>query len=142
MADTIKVCLEQHLIEKARATIAIVPSSDWLDAADKHISSAALIINSDPVGSLSLSWLAMHNIAKAAAASIGYELIDETHGKVADFLGCVFASELEDREVGLIQSVRGGRNATIYGNPTMVQTPLIGSAANLAVKLRKLAAEF
>lgn len=139
MADTVKACLEQHLVEKARAARTIVPMADWLDAADKHIASAQSIINSDPVGSLSLSWLAMHNIAKAAAASIGYELVDESHGKVADFLGCVFAADLEPREVGLIQSVRGGRNATIYGNPKLVQTPLIGAAANLAVKLRHLA---
>ena len=68
-----------------------------------------------------------------------YELIDETRGKVADFLGCTFASELEDGEVRLIQAVRGGRNATIYGNPTMVRVPLVGAASNLAVKLRGLA---
>ena len=63
--------MERHLIEKARATGAIVPAAEWLEAADRHLASARSIINDDPVGSLALSWLAMHNIAKAAAASIG-----------------------------------------------------------------------
>lgn len=139
MKTIIKTCLEQHLVEKARAQAVIVPSSAWLDSADKHIASAKAIINSDPVGSLTLSWLAMHNLAKAAAASIGFELSDETHGKVADFLACIFGANLTDEEAGLIQTVRGGRNATIYGNPAMPQGQLIGRAVNLAIKLRSLA---
>jgi hypothetical protein len=140
MKETIKKCLEQHLVDKAKTRGSIVPAEVWLDSTDKHIASAKTIINSDPVGSLVLSWLAMHNIAKAAAASIGAELVEETHGKVADFLACIFSADLTDEEAGLIQTIRGGRNAMIYGNPAMPQSALIGRAANLATKLRSLAA--
>lgn len=140
MTRAIQGCLEQHLVDKAKTGVqGVVPTTAWLGSADKHIESATTIINSDPVGSLALSWMAMHNIAKAAAASIGFELVDETHGKIADFLACVFRDDLSDAEAGLIQTIRGGRNATIYGNPAMPQTPLIGHAANLASKLRGLA---
>jgi hypothetical protein len=139
MKATIRKCLEQHLVEKAKTGRSIVPAPVWLESADKHIASAKTIINSDPVGSLVLSWLAMHNIAKAAAASVGFELVDETHGKVADFLACIFRTDLTDEEAGLIQTIRGGRNAMIYGNPAMPQSALIGRAGNLASKLRSLA---
>jgi len=64
MRATVRQCLDQHLIDKAKAGVQRVPAAVWLESSDRHLGSASSIVNSDPVGSLVMSWLAMHNIAK------------------------------------------------------------------------------
>ena len=88
MKKNIKACLEQHLVDKIKNPN-VVPASAWLASAEQHHKSAQLIINHDAAGALQMAWSAMHDIAKAAAASAGLRLEAETHGKIADFLACV-----------------------------------------------------
>lgn len=138
MKKSIKACLEEHLVDKLKKPN-VVPASAWLESAEQHHKSAQLIINHDPAGALQMAWSAMHDIAKAAAASAGLRLEAETHGKIADFLACAFAEELEDKEIGLIRSVQGGRNKSSYDDPRVGNTPIIGRAVNLAAKMIKIA---
>jgi hypothetical protein len=76
----------------------------------------------------------MHKTAKGLVALAGCRLADETHGKVADFLTCVF-DELSDLDRGLIRTVQGGRNLMMYDNPKQVHPLLTGQAYNLATRL-------
>lgn len=140
MKESIKACLEQHLVDKLKQPNA-VPASDWLASAEKHLKSAQLIINHDPAGALQMAWSAMHDIAKAAAASVGLRLEAETHGKIADFLACAFAGDFEDKDLGLIRRVQGGRNQSSYDDPKVANSPLIGGAVNLAAKMIKIATD-
>lgn len=133
MKANIKPCIEQHLVEKAKGGNT-VPADDWFDTADAHLTSVAAIINSDPNGAIILTWDAMHKTGKGLAATGGYRLQEETHGKVVDFLICVF-SALTDQEKGIIRSIQMGRNAAAYDNPTLVSKGLAGAAFNLARQL-------
>lgn len=139
MNESIKACLEKHLVDKVKAPN-VVPATAWLASAEKHSESAKLIINLDPAGALQMAWSAMHDIAKAAAAAAGLRLEAETHGKVADFLVCAFADELEDMDLGLVRRVQGGRNQSSYDDPRVDRNPLVGAAVNLAAKMISIAA--
>ena len=86
-----------------------------------------------------MAWSAMHDIAKGAAAASGLRLDGETHGKIADFLACTYADELDDRERGLIRTVHGHRNKSSYDDPRVSQGPMIGAAVNLAGKMIQIA---
>lgn len=138
MKKIIKPCLEQHLVDKLKAPN-VVPASAWLASAEQHHTSAQLIINHDPAGALQMAWSAMHDIAKGAAAATGLRLEAETHGKVADFLICAYADELEDKDLGLIRRVQGGRNQSSYDDPRVGNNPMIGAAVNLAATMIKIA---
>lgn len=134
----IKACLEQHLVDKLKKPN-VVPASAWLASAEQHHRSAVLIINHDAAGALQMAWSAMHDIAKAAAASAGLRLEAETHGKIADFLACAFADDLEDTDLGLIRRVQGGRNQSSYDDPRVGNSPIVGAAVNLAAKMIEIA---
>src|SRR5688500_5388060 len=100
MRRTAPPCLAQHLADKLKSPN-VVPAAEWFNSAERHQKSAQVIINDDPAGALQLAWSAMHDLAKGAAAASGLRLDGETHGKVADFLACAYAGELEDKELGL-----------------------------------------
>ncbi|MFA5565495.1 MAG: hypothetical protein WC184_07565 [Acidimicrobiia bacterium] len=134
MKDQTASCLQQHLLDKLKAPN-VVPASAWVASAHRHHQSAALIINHDPAGALQMIWSAMHDLAKACSASLGQRLEGETHGKVADFLTCIFADLLSDKELGLIRLLHSRRNASSYDDPRVAQGPLIGSAVNLGAKM-------
>lgn len=119
MTFPIRKCLELHLVDKAKNGNQ-VPAADWYDVADQHLKSAQATINSDPNGALILCWAALHKTAKGLAAVSGCRLHDETHGKVADFLICVFEADLTDRERGLIRTIQAGRNLASYDSPKLV----------------------
>ncbi len=139
MSDNpIRVCLDKHLIEKAHPGVQ-VPAEAWLTAAGTHITSARALLGSDPVGSITLSWLSCHNIAKATVAHAGFRLKDETHGKIADFLGCVYGPVLTPEQRGAIQQIRDARNAMTYGDPRHPQNRLVGLAVTVAERLHDLA---
>jgi len=138
MRQTAQTCLDQHLADKVK-TPNVVPAADWFESAERHQRSATSIINDDPAGALQMAWSAMHDIAKGAAAALGFRLDGETHGKVADFLACAFADELEDKELGLIRTVSGRRNSSSYDDPRVRQSPMIGIAVNLAAKMTGIA---
>ncbi len=140
MKDRVRACLEEFLIDKMKAPN-VVPAAVWLASAEQHHKSAQLIINHDPAGALQMAWSAMHDIAKAAAAAVGFRLEKETHGAVVGFLACAFADALEDKDLGLIRSVQGGRNRTSYDDPRVPNTPIIGGAVNLAGRMIKIATE-
>lgn len=138
MKENVKACLEQHLVDKLKKPN-VIPAADWLASAAKHLKSAQVIINDDPAGALQMAWSTMHDIAKAAAASAGFRLEAETHGKIVDFLACALADDLEDKELGLIRSVQGGRNKSSYDDPRVGNSPIVGAAVNLAAKMIKIA---
>lgn len=135
---SIEACLEEHLVDKLKRPN-VVPASAWLASAEKHLKSAQVIINDDPAGALQMAWSAMHDIAKAAAAWAGFRLEAETHSKTVDFLACVFSDDLEDKELGLIRTVQGGRNKSSYDDPRVGNSPIVGGAVNLAVKMINIA---
>jgi hypothetical protein len=138
MRQTARPCLDQHLADKLKRPN-VVPAADWFKSAERHFASAQLIINGDPAGALQMAWSAMHDIAKGAAAASGLRLDDETHGKVADFLACAYADELEDRELGLIRTLHGRRNKSSYDDPRVGQSPMIGAAVNLTARMIQIA---
>ncbi len=128
MKANIKPCIERHLVEKAKGGNTVQPG-DWFDTADAHLVSVAAIINNDPNGAIILTWAAMLKTGKGLAATGGYRLQDETHGKIVDFR--VF-DWLTDQEKGIIRSIQMGRNAAAYDNPKLVNKGLAGAAFNLA----------
>jgi len=138
MRQTAQTCLNQHLADKLK-TPNVVAATDWFASAERHQRSATSIINDDPAGALQMAWSAMHDIAKGAAAALGFRLDGETHGKVADFLACAYANELEDEELGVIRTVSGRRNSSSYDDPRVSQGPMIGIAVNLAAKMTGIA---
>lgn len=133
MKKNIKPCLEQHLPEKAKPGTA-VPSGAWFDAADAHLRSAQAVIETDPSGAFMLAWSAMHKTAKGVAADGGVRLEGETHGKVVDFLCCVFTA-LSDREKGLVRHASTGRNSLSYDDPRMSDRRLADEVLALADRL-------
>lgn len=140
MKKALKPCIERHLADKVKAPN-VVPATDWFDSALRHQKSATLIINDDPAGALQLAWSAMHDLAKGAAAAAGLRLDAETHGKVTDFLACVYQDQLEEKELGLIRAVQGGRNRSSYDDPKAGRGPIVGAAVNLSGKMTRLAIE-
>ena len=132
MKANIRVCVERHLVEKARGGN-VVPPGDWFDAAETHLVSVAKILNDDPTGATNLVWSAMHKIAKGLVTIEGMRLQDETHGKIVDFLLCVF-DDLTDKERGIVRAIQQGRNAGAYDNPTL-SNPALAAAFNLARKM-------
>jgi hypothetical protein len=135
---TITDCLNEHLVDKLK-TPNVVPPEAWFESAAKHHASSALIVNDDPAGAVQLAWSAMHDIAKGAAASAGYRLEGETHVKVAAFLACWFADDLEATALGLIRMVQGGRNLSSYDDPRVRNNRLTGDAVNLAGAMLRIA---
>ncbi len=102
MKPNIKPCLEEHFPGKAKPGSSI-HGDVWFDAASAHLSSARMIFDSDPSAAFLLGRTAMHKTAKGVAAIGGSRLEGETHGKVVDFLCCVFA-DMSNAE-GTLQSV-------------------------------------
>lgn len=134
MNDSRGPCLQTHLADKAK-TPNVVPAAAWLESAARHHRSATKIINDDPSGALQLAWSAMHDIAKAAAAAEGHRLENETHGKIADFLICVFADQLSDEERGVVRTLQRRRNVSSYDDPRNHQGPAVGASVNLVSRL-------
>jgi hypothetical protein len=133
MKKNIKPCIEQHLPDKARPGTA-VPSDVWFDAAEAHVRSARAIIDADPSGAFLLGWSAMHKTAKGVAADGETRLEGETHGKVVDFLCCVFAG-LSDKEKGLVRRPSTGRNSLSYDDPRVSDRRVIDDVISLAERL-------
>ena len=133
MKDLIKPCLERHLPDKAKPGNKIAAET-WFTAAEAHIKTATLVLDDDANGSMLLGWAAMHKTAKGVAALGGCRLENETHGKIVDFLCCVFA-ELTDSEKGLVRAASTGRNAGSYDDPTSTDPYLCQQVITLATRL-------
>jgi hypothetical protein len=133
MKTNIKPCLEQHLPEKAKAGNA-VPAEAWFAAAEAHLLSAGMISDVDPSGAFILGWASMHKTAKGIAAIGGCRLEGETHGKVVDFICCVFA-DLTNLEKGLVRAASTGRNALSYDDPRVTDRRTCGEVLALATRL-------
>jgi hypothetical protein len=130
MKQNIRPCLEQHLPEKAKPGD-LVNEAVWFDAAESHLHSARTILDDDPGGAFMLGWASMHKTAKGLAALGRCRLEGETHGKVVDFLCCVFDG-LSSRDKGLVRLASTGRNTLSYDNPTVIDVRLCVEVLNLA----------
>lgn len=133
MKKNITPCLEQHLPEKAKFGN-VVPPGAWFDAAAGHLASAQATVDTDPSGAFMLGWESMHKTAKGIAGIGGARLEGETHGKVVDFLCCVFES-LTNTEKGLVRRASTGRNTLSYDDPRVVDRRLCDDILALATKL-------
>lgn len=133
MKKNITACLEQHLPEKAKPGSAVPPAA-WFDAAAAHLASAQAIIATDPSGAFMLGWESMHKTAKGVAGVGGARLEGETHGKIVDFLCCVFES-LTNTENGLVRRASTGRNNLSYDDPRVVDRRLCDDVRALAARL-------
>ena len=111
-----------------------MPPEAWFDAAAAHLKSARLVINSDPSGAFTLAWAAIHNTAKGIAAVGGARLEGETHGKIVDFLCCVFDS-LTNTEKGLVRRASTDRNSLSYDDPRLFDRRVCNEILALAEKL-------
>jgi hypothetical protein len=76
----------------------------------------------------------MHNTAKGVAAVGGARLEGETHGKVVDFLCCVFDG-LTNTEKGLVRRASTGRNSLSYDDPRLFDRRVCDDILALAAKL-------
>ena len=133
MKRNIKPCLEEHFPGKAKPGSSI-PGEVWFDAAFAHLSSARMIFDSDPAAAFLLGWTAMHKTAKGIAAVGGSRLEGETHGKVVDFLCCVFA-DMSNPEKGLVRRASTGRNSLSYDDPRIVDRAICRDVLALAERL-------
>ena len=133
MNPNTKRCLETHLPDKAKPGT-VVPAKAWFDAATAHLRSARAIMDFDPSGAATLAWAAMHKTAKAIAALGGCRIEDETHGKVVDFLLCVYP-EMSDMEKGLVRATSKGRNVANYDDPRDVDPRLAIAGLALAERI-------
>ena len=133
MKKNITPCLKQHLPDKAKFGTA-VPGDAWFDAAAAHLKSARLVIDTDPSGAFMLAWASMHNTAKGVAAVGGARLEGETHGKVVDFLCCVF-DNLTNTEKGLVRRASTGRNRLSYDDPRLFDRRVCDDILTLAARL-------
>ena len=133
MKKNITPCLEQHLPEKAKPGN-VVPPEAWFEAAAAHLASARAITDADPSGAFMLGWESMHKTAKGVAGVGGARLEGETHGKVVDFLCCVFES-LTTTEKGLVRRASTGRNSLSYDDPRLVDRRLCNDILALAAQL-------
>jgi hypothetical protein len=131
--QNIRSCLEQHLPEKAKPGN-LVAATVWFDAAESHLRSARAISSDDPGGAFMLGWASMHKTAKGIAAIGGCRIEGETHGKVVDFICCVF-SDLSNGEKGLVRLASTGRNTLSYDDPSAVDTRLRDDVLSLANRL-------
>lgn len=134
----VRRCLDLHLVDKAKPGTA-VSADAWFAAARQHLDSTAAIINADPNGAVLLAWACMHKTAKGLAALVGHRLHDETHGKMVDFLLCVFGPVLEEREAGVIRLIQQGRNMASYDQPMAFSGRLTAEAFNVALRLLNVA---
>lgn len=133
MKRNIKPCLEEHFPGKAKPGSAI-PGDAWFAAAGAHLESARMILDSDPAAAFLLGWEAMHKTAKGIAAVAGSRLEGETHGKVVDFLCCVFA-DMSNSEKGLVRRASSGRNTLSYDDPRIVDRAICRDMLALAGRL-------
>ena len=138
MNVNIKPCGEKWLPDKAKTGVS-VESVDWFASAKRHVGSAEEIFLANPAGSMLLAWSAMHNTAKGLAAIDNLRLENETHGKIVDFLCCVFPT-LTDRDKGLIRFASTGRNTLAYDNPRNVDLKVATAILQLARRLLVAAA--
>lgn len=111
-----------------------VPAEAWFDAAGAHLTSARTIFASDPASAATLGWLVMHKTAKGTIAAGGLRLENETHGKIVDFLCCVF-DELTDLERGVVRAASTGRNTMSYDDPRQVNPHAAEQVLALAERL-------
>jgi hypothetical protein len=133
LKERIKPCLEEHFFDKVKSGTAVVAEA-WFASAERHLSSARTIISADPSGALLLSWQAMHDLAKGLTALANCRLEGESHGKVVDFLVCVYEA-LSDRDKGTIRRASTGRNALSYDNPASPDVVFCEAAVVLAERL-------
>jgi len=133
MKSNIKPCLEKCLPDKAKAGNA-VPAEAWFEASEAHLTSARAVASADPSGAFMLAWASMHNMAKGIAAVGGCRLEGETHGKVVDFICCVFA-DLTNSEKGLVRAASTGRNSLSYDDPRVVDGRLCADVLALGKRL-------
>ena len=133
MKQNIKPCLEQHLPDKAKPGNAI-SAELWFTSAERHIASAKAIIDNDASGAFLLGWQAMHDTAKGLAALGNCRLENETHGKIVDFLVCVF-DQLDDFDKGLVRRASSGRNALSYDDPENADVMVCNEVLRVASKL-------
>ena len=115
MIRATKACVEQHFPDKVKVGTAVPPDA-WFDAADAALLSARTVLARDPVSAGTLGWSAMHKIAKGIVAAGGLRLENETHGKIVDFLHCVFV-ELTNEERGVVRAASTERNTMSYDDP-------------------------
>jgi hypothetical protein len=133
MKQNIKPCLELHLPDKAKAGTAVSDEA-WFAAAAAHLVSARSVFDSDPAGAFMLGWSAMHKIAKGLAATGGCRVEGETHGKIVDYLCCVFDG-LSNTEKGLVRLASTGRNSVSYDDPRVVDRRMCSDVLALAKRL-------
>lgn len=133
MKQNIKPCLELHLPDKAKAGT-VVPGEAWFDAAETHLVSAHAVFVGDPAGAFMLGWSAMHKTAKGIAATGGCRIEGETHGKIVDYLCCVF-SDMANQEKGLVRLASTGRNSVSYDDPRIADRRVCGEVLKLAARL-------
>jgi hypothetical protein len=126
-------CAAKHLPEKAKKGNTI-PDTAWFEAAEKHLVSARTIFAHDPAGAHMLGWTAMHKIAKGIAATGGLRLENETHGKVVDFLTCVF-DEMDNIDKGAVRLASTGRNNLAYDDPSVVDVRVVNDVLSLADRM-------
>ena len=72
--------------------------------------------------------------SKGLTALANCRLEGESHGKVVDFLACVFGA-LSDRDKGMIRRASTGRNALSYDNPANPDIAFCQAALDLASRL-------
>ena len=133
MKKNIKPCLEAHLPDKAKPGNS-VPAEAWFAASEANLASAHAVCDIDPSGAFMLGWASMYKTAKGIAAVGGVRLEGETHGKVVDFLCCVFA-DLTNLEKGLVRRASAGRNTLSYDDPRVVDRRVCGDILALATRL-------
>ena len=80
----------------------------------------------------------MHKTAKGIAASEGWRIDGETHGKIVDFLCCVFP-ELTSFEKSLVREASTGHNTMSYDDPRKIDRRIRADVIVLAQWLRAAA---
>lgn len=133
MKKNIVPCITQHLPGSAKPGT-IVSEDAWFDAAERHLSSAEAILENDPAGAYRLGWAAMHKTAKGIAAIGKLRLEGESHGKIVDFLTCVF-DMMDNVDKGTVRLASTGRNNLAYDDPRVVDARIVGNVLNLAARM-------
>jgi hypothetical protein len=95
----------------------VTSASSWFEQASSTFEIANSLEKNLPRRAMTLAWDSLHDLAKALAEVAGRRLEGESHGRLVDFLVCVFEPPASAQRAIRLAQTR--RNELSYVRPTI-----------------------